>query len=282
MDYLPKRRIILFGQPKSGKTRCLATVPKGSSLYLIDADRQAGELVSEWKRIHGNLKGLEIVPLQDVKDDSDAEQKRGFSEVRKALWNPPSGFDFYVVDSYTKIALLLTHALVGKGERHYNQYNNQQLSSAVNDFWFQFVNRVEYLEPSAWIFTLFHEKWQEVDDGTIVDPKAPKPRIVVPKCGTSAEVAIPGSCDFVWHVEKGRRIVSGKSQSVSIFRTTGTSTIMAASVGFTKQLETTEIADLATVLGKLNLPAAQKAKPKAKETTKAKKGTGRWQKSKQD
>lgn len=275
-SYLPKRRIVLHGPPKSGKTESLARVPKGSSLYLVDVDRQAGGLVKLWKKLHGNLKALEIAPVVGVRSDEKSERERALIDLRKVLWNPPSGFDFYAIDSYTKVTQILTHAICGKGERHYNQFNNQQLSSAANDYWFQFVDRIEYLSPSAWVITVMHEKWEEMDDGTSDEnSKLSKPVMIIPKCGTAAETNIPASCDFVWHVEKGRRIIAGKSRSVSLYRTFGTKTIMASSVGFADTLEETELADLSEILPKLGLPEATKD-PQQKEKVK---GKGKlWQK----
>lgn len=274
MDYLPKRRLLWHGPPKSGKSLALQTVPKGSSLYYIDADRQAGGLVKGWKKRFGSLKDLKIIRVPYVREDTKEMKQAVFQEMRKIFWNPPSGYDFYAIDSYTRITLNLTHCTVGKGERHYNEFNNQQLSSAANDFWFQFNERIEYISPNAWVITIMHEKWEEIDDGTSTEEKR-KPKMIVPKCGTSAETAIPANCDFVWHVEKGRRVFQGKSRSVTLFRTAGTPTIMASSVGFEDELEDTEVADLSVILPKLGLPEVAEKK---KIPSKVEKEKSKWQK----
>jgi len=248
MTYTPKRRIVFHGAPKSGKTENLARVPKGSRMFFVDADRQRGSFENVWKETQGNFSGLEVVEIPDAGDGDD----KSFQLIRKVFWNPPSGYDFYTADSYTKIVLNLTHSICGKGERHYNQFNNQKLSSAANDFWNQWVSRIEYLEPEAWIFTVMHEKWQEIDDGTLGD-RDEKPQVIVPYCGTSAQTMIPGSCDFVWHVEKGKKLVAGRQTKASFYRTIGTPTISAASVGFEKVLNVLEEANPEQILGKMGL-----------------------------
>ena len=272
--YLPKKRILLDGPPKCGKTTCLSTLPKGSSLYHLDADRQAGGLVKEWEKRHGTLKDLKLVPVPFVRDDTKEIKDEVFREIRRLLWNPPSGYDFYAIDSYTRIVLNLAHVFVGKGERNYNEFNNAKYSAAANDLWFQFVERIEYLMPGSWTITIMHERWEELDDGTSEDVKR-KPQMIVPACGTSAQTAIPANHDFVWHTEKGRRLVAGKNRPVSLFRTRGTPTIMASSVGFDDVLEETEIADFGAILKKLNLPKEEK---KEKEVKQPKKEKSKWQK----
>jgi hypothetical protein len=272
MDYQTRRRGIIYGPPKSGKSEKLARLPKGSTAFIVDADRQLGSFMVLWKKIQGSFKGLEIVRLEECVDETESEKRKTFRSVRSALWSPPKGFDFYFIDSYTKITMLLTHAICGKGERKYNQFNNQQLSSAANDFWQQFVGRIEHHTPEAWVWTIMHEQWKELDDG-VTEAKDRK-SIIIPKCGTSAEVAIPGSCDFVWHVEKGRTFVGGRTSSESFYRTRGTSTIMASSVGFDKILKDEEVADLGKLIEKMGLKkkkgGAVKRSSSRKSTTKKK------------
>jgi hypothetical protein len=250
-----KRRIVLFGPPKCGKTENLANLPKGSTLYYLDIDRQRGTLERAWKEIHGNFKGLESVELPDAGDKDQA----AFQVYRRAFWNPPKGFGYYAADSYTKLVLNLTHSICGKGDRHYNMFNNQKLSSAANDFWFQWVNRIETIEPEAWIVTVMHERWEEIDDGTMPEDSRDKPKRLIPKCGTSAEVQIPGSCDFVWHVEKGRKIEKGRNVKLTYYRTEGTATIMASSGG--ADLDTLEEADLGAIVEHLGMVPKSKPKP---------------------
>lgn len=261
--YDAKRRILLYGPPKCGKSKNLARVPKGSKMFLVDVDRQLGEFLNLWKEIHGSYANLEIEQISEMKSESDSEARRVMKEVQDAMWNPPDGFDFYVVDTYTKAVTHLTHGVVGRGERKYHQKNNAVLSAWANDLWINFVNIIEEREPDAWIVTVMHEAWKEIEDGSKAkgsqDWKSKEERIE-PLCGTSARVMIPANHDFVFHVEKAKREqrIGGKVtlSKGSVYRTEGTGLIMASAIGYSNVLESTEDADLGAIIEKMGLKKA--------------------------
>jgi hypothetical protein len=255
MKYEPKKRFLLYGAPKCGKTKSLATIPKGSSLYLVDVDRQAGSLVDEWRKRKHNEKDLEICTINTKLDPTaDGYEDDLLEELRAALWSPPKGYDFYAVDSYTTVGLLLTHDIIGVGERDYNMKANVELVSYVTDFFWQFAGAAE--RQGAWLIVVMHEKWTEVKDG-MTDPKSmkmsDKKEVLAPEVASSARVTIPAQCDFVFHVEKGRKVVGRQSTSISQFRTRGTPLITASTVGFDGKLAELEDADIEHVIKKLGL-----------------------------
>lgn len=265
-NYVPKRRFLIFGEPKCGKSRSIATVPKGSKVFYVDVDRQAGTLLQDWKkRGHpvGNLKKLTINTARDTTVDAEADAM--FMELRAALWKPPSGYDFYVVDSYTTVGLLLTHTIVGVGDREYNQRNNTDLASYCTDFFWQFAGAAE--RYGAWLIVVMHEKWREIRDPEKDYSKQSwrdKKEILAPEVSSGARITIPAQCDFVFHVERGRGIVGGRSQPISEFRTRGTPQIMASTVGFDGVLNDKEPADFGVILKKLGL-SHKATKPKGKK-----------------
>ena len=79
----------------------------------------------------------------------------------------------------------------------------------------------------------------------------------MPDCVGQAKTLIPGQCDFVFHVERGRSLVkSGRkatTQSVAKFRTRGTPYIMCSTLGYDGKLMDVEDANIATIIGKLGL-----------------------------
>lgn len=248
----PKRRILLYGPPKSWKTSSLATVPKGAKLHVVDADRQLGSLVQEWKRRGHSTKNLDWTTLPT----KSADQNLIMEATRKALWKPPLGFDFYAIDTYTVVGTLLTHAICGIVDRQYNQSNNADLSGHVQDLFWQYAAAVERM--GAWLITVAWEKWVEINDG-LTDPKdwRNKTEQLGPDFVGQAKAAIPGQCDFVFHVERGKSLqrtgTKAISRSVAKFRTKGTPRIMASTLGYDGILQDTEPADIALIIKKLGL-----------------------------
>lgn len=264
LKYEPKKRFLIYGPPKCGKTRSLATIPKGASLYLVDVDRQAGSLIDEWKKSKRSEKDIEICTINTSKDvTASGYEDDLLEELRKALWSPPKGYDFYAVDSYTTVGLLLTHDIVGVGERDYNMRANTQLLSYITDFFWQFAGAAE--RQGSWLIVVMHEKWTERKDG-LTDPKSmkmsDKDEALAPEVASSARVTIPAQCDFVFHVEKGRKVVGRQNVSVSNFRTRGTPFITASTVGFDGKLSDTEPADFAHVIEKLGFKFKKSTKPR--------------------
>lgn len=260
----PKRRILLYGPPKSWKTSSLATVPKGARLHVVDADRQLGSLHQEWRRHGHNVKNLDWTTLPT----KSADQDEIYEATRKALWKPPQGFDFYSIDTYTTVGILLTHAICGIVDREYNQANNADLAGNVQDLFWQYAAAVERL--GAWLVVIMWEKWVDIDDG-LSDPAdwRSKQKQLMPDAVGQAKVTIPGQCDFVFHVERGKAVEKsgGKaiSRSVAKFRTKGTPFIMASTLGYDGKLLDTEPANIALIIQKLGLD--WKAQPnKAKQT----------------
>lgn len=250
--YVPKKRVLLYGPPKSWKTSSLSTIPKGAKLHVIDADRQLGSLQQEWQRRGHADKNLDWTTLPTQSDDTGLV----YEATRKALWQPPKGFDFYAVDTYTTVGILLTHAIVGIVDREYNQSNNADLAGNVQDLFWQYAAAVERL--GAWLVVIMWERWVDVDDG-LTDPAdwRNKKKMLMPDAVGQAKTTIPGQCDFVFHVERGKSIVKGAgrsvSQSVAKFRTKGTPFIMASTLGFDGKLNDLEDANFATIISKLGL-----------------------------
>lgn len=266
LKYVPKKRFLIYGAPKCGKTRSLATIPKGASLYLVDVDRQAGSLIDEWRKSKRREQDLEICTINTMLDPMAKGYKDDIlEELRAALWSPPKGYDFYAVDSYTTVGLLLTHDIVGVGERDYSIKNNVELVSYVTDFFWQFAGAAE--RQGSWLIVVMHEKWTEVKDG-LTDPKSQKmsdkTEVLAPEVASSARVVIPAQCDFVFHVEKGRKIVGRQNVSVSQFRTRGTPFITASTVGFDGRLSDIEPADFEHCIKKLGLTVKKNTRKKLK------------------
>jgi hypothetical protein len=260
----PKKRILLYGPPKSWKTSSLATVPKGAKVHVVNADRQLGSLRQEWKKHGHNAKNLDWTTLPT----KSANQDEIYEATRKALWKPPMGFDFYAIDTYTTVGILLTHAICGIVDREYNQANNADLSGNVQDLFWQYAAAVERL--GAWLVVIMWEKWIEVDDG-LSDPAdwRSKTKQLVPDAVGQAKITIPGQCDFVFHVERGKSLTKtgtkAITKSVAKFRTKGTPHIMASTLGFDGMLNDTEPADIALIIKKLGLDwKAQPNKAKTK------------------
>lgn len=266
LKYVPKKRFLIYGPPKCGKTRSLATIPKGASLYLVDVDRQAGSLINEWKRLKHNEKDLEIRTINTALDPTAGGYNDNLlEELRTALWSPPKGYDFYAVDSYTTVGLLLTHDIIGVGERDYNMRANTQLLSYITDFFWQFAGAAE--RQGSWLVVVMHEKWTGVKDG-LTDPKSMKmsdqQEVIAPEVASSARVLIPAQCDFVFHVEKGRAVVGRQNVSITNFRTRGTPFITASTVGFDGKLSDIESADFNQIIQKLGLPFKKNTQKKLK------------------
>lgn len=252
MSYEGKKRMLFFGPPKSWKTSSISTVPKGAKVHIIDADRQLGSLIQEWKRRGHPTKNLEWMTLPTKLDNP----KTIYEATRKALWKPPPGFDFYVIDTYTVVGILLTHAIVGVVDREYTMDRNADLSGNVQDLFWQYAAAVE--RQGAWLIVIAWEKWVDVDDG-LGDPNdwRTKKRQLGPDFVGQAKVLIPGQCDFVFHVERGKSLVrSGRSastQSVAKFRTRGTPFIMCSTLGYDGKLDDIEDANIANIIQKLGL-----------------------------
>ena len=248
----PKRRILLYGPPKSWKTSSLSTLPKGAKLHVLDADRQLGSLVQEWKRRGHPIKNLDWTTLPT----KSADQEVIFKATRDALWKPPLGFDFYAIDTYTTVGILLTHAICGIVDRKYNISNNAELSGHVQDLFWQYAAAVERI--GAWLVVIMWEKWVEIDDGlTDSNDWKSKQRQLGPDAVGQAKITIPGQCDFVFHVERGKSLqrtgTKAVSHSVAKFRTKGTPHIMASTLGYDGKLQDTEPADIALIIKKLGL-----------------------------
>lgn len=262
-----KRRFLVYGPPKSGKTSSLATVPKGARVHLVDLDRQTRSLEVEWRKRGHNPKDLDIVRIDtslDPTDTSDGgEGDQLYSQIRKALWRPPEGFDFYVGDGWTTLGICLTHFHVGVGNREYNQYNNTLLSSDMNDFFWQFAGAAG--RYGAWCVIIMHEAWREVVD-PLKDKKdwRNKEERLEPICASSAKTTVPANSDFVFHVEPTRKLVGRKNVPAANWRTRGAPAIMASSVGFDDKLNVTEEADFAKLFQKLGFDYRAKLRKKGK------------------
>lgn len=268
MEYESKRRMILFGPPASGKTTMLATVP--GSLHVIDFDRQLKSLVVGWKKQKRPDKDLSWTTI-DTRQKPDV----AFKEARHALFHPPDGFEYYALDAYTTFGVIATHYCCGVGDRNYNQSTNTDLMGYVIDYFWEFANTIE--RKGAWLIVIMHEKWIEVKDGS-ADPNdwRTKKEIICPDVASSAKTIIPAQCDFVFHVEKARKIVHGKSIRVSKLRTCGTPFIMAKAVGYEDNLEEVEDADIGAIVKKLGLPSAVAKQSTTKTNRKGRKPS--WQK----
>lgn len=248
-----KRRLTLYGPPKSWKTTSLASIPKGEKIYIVDLDRQLGSFKREWERRKHPVKNRKIVTI-DSSGDRDTWDI--VQDIKAAMWSPPKGFDWYAVDCMTTMGLLMTHEFIGKGEdRDYNRQSNTELLSCVTDYFWQFVATAE--TEGAWTVLIFHEKWMDYEDG-MTDPNAKdawknKKSILVPEIASSARTIIPGQCPFVWHVEKGREVRGGKNVPCSFVRTIGAPFIMASSTGYDGILNTMEPLDFDRLMGKMGL-----------------------------
>jgi hypothetical protein len=64
---------------------------------------------------------------------------------------------------------------------------------------------------------------------------------------------IPGQCDFVWHVEKGKEVIRGKPTPCSFVRTQGSPFIMASSTGFDDKLDVLEPLNFDHLVKKMGL-----------------------------
>lgn len=266
-DYEPKRRILIYGEPKCGKTRSWATLPKGTKVYYVDVDRQAGTLLQDWKKRghpRSNLKLIKIDTTIDTTTDEGAEEM--FRSLRKALWAPPEGYDFYIVDCYTTVGLLLTHTIVGVGDRNYDQRNNTDLAAYVTDLFWQFAGSAE--RYGAWLGVVMHEKWREIKDPENPNPQSwrDKKEILAPEVASGARITIPSQIDFVFHVERGRSVVGGKSKAISKFRTRGTPQIMASTVGYDGVLADLEPADFEAIFKKLKVSHKATVPKKARQS----------------
>lgn len=246
-----KKRILIYGPPKSWKTGGIATIPKGASLWLLDVDRQLGEFAQEWNKRGHSEKNVTIVPI----DTKSSDAATVFNSLRDKLWNAPPGYDFYAIDCYSTVGLFITYKVIGKGEnRHYNQQNNTELAACVTDWWMEISAKVE--RWGSWLITTMHEQWIDVDDGT-VDPSdwRNKKRMISPAVASGAKVVIPGQHDLVWHVEKDRGIVKegGKARSMNVakVRTEGTALIMASSSGKSHLLNRLEPYDISLLMKKM-------------------------------
>ena len=252
--------MIIYGPPASGKTTALATVP--GSLHVIDFDRQLKSLVSEWKRLKKPAKDLSW-----VKVDTKQKPAATFKDSKDALFHPPDGYDFYALDSLTTFGLITTHHTVGVGDRDYNMPNNTSLMAYVTDYFWEFANTVE--RRGAWLIVIMHEKWIRIDDGTSArDEWRNKKEQIIPDVASGAKVTIPANCDFVFHIEKAKKIVHGRAVRTAQFRTMGTPLIMAKATGYEDVLEEVEDADIGKVVFKIGLPSGAK---KVKTTTKKEK-----------
>lgn len=265
MTYEPKKRILLYGPPKSWKTSSLSTVPKGARLHVVDADRQLGSLIQEWARHGHNKKNLEWTTLPTKHQDPEVV----LEATIKALWKPPPGFDFYAIDTYTTVGVLITHAIVGMVDRHYNKSNNADLAGHVQDLFWQYAAAVERL--NAWLIVIMWDKWVDVDDGLgDSNDYRDKTKSLMPDCVGQAKTLIPGQCDFVFHVERGKGLVrSGRkaaTTSVAKFRTKGTPFIMCSTLGYDGKLLDVEDADIATIIDKLGLDWKATATKSSKKT----------------
>lgn len=267
MDYESKKRMILYGPPATGKTVSLATVP--GSLHVIDFDRQLKSLVVAWKKRRKAATDLSWTTI-----DTRQTPAKAFNDAKDALFHVPEGYDFYALDSYTTFGLITTHHTCGVGDRKYNQSTGTDLMSYVTDYFWTVANDVESMD--AWLIAIMHEKWHEMDDGTY-DPRSPdawkhKKTFIAPEVASSARVTIPASCDFVFHIEKEKTF--GKSiGSKSVFRTQGTSFIMAKAVGYEDDLEEVEDADIGAIIRKLGLLPRRTTR----KTTQRTKGKKAWQ-----
>lgn len=246
-----KKRIVLYGGPKSGKSRALATIPKGAKLWLLDVDGQLGAFAILWNELGHPDKNIKIVPVNTTSSNPSIT----FAKIRDALWSPPSGYDFYSVDCYSTVGLFITYKVVGKAEnRNYNMLNNQQLAGCVTDFWMELAAKVQ--RYGAWLITVMHEKWHDVEDGSVEKGDwRNKKQILIPEVASGARVVIPGQGDFVWHVERDKE-VSQKggttiSRSVSVVRTRGTPLIMASSTGKDHLLKPLEPLNIGNIIQKM-------------------------------
>ncbi len=248
-----KKRLTLYGPPKSGKTTALATIPKGDKIFIVDIDRQLGSFKKEWERRKHPVKNRKIVTI-----DSSGHRTPWdiVQDIKKAMWAPPKGFDWYVIDCMTTMGLLLTHEFIGKGEdREYNMRNNTELLSCMTDYFWQFVQAAE--SEGAWTVLVFHELWMDYEDG-MTDPNSKdawknKKSMLVPAVASSAKTTIPGNCPFVWHVEKGREVRKGVPTPCSFVRTIGAPFIMASSTGYDDVLKTLEPLDFDKLMTKMKL-----------------------------
>jgi hypothetical protein len=263
-----KKRMVWYGPPKVWKTGGLATIPKGCKLYLVDADRQLGAFWDEWSA-RGHLKKNVTVrtidtSLADVMDGrNEVANPEIFDQTREALWSAPPGYDFYAVDCYTTVGLLMTHEIIGKAEaRNYNQQSNTELLGCLTDFFWQFAGAAE--RHGGWLILIMHEKWVEVKDG-LTDPKdwRNKKEVLQPDVASSAKTIIPGQCPFVWHIERDRKRQGRVNRSVSVARTKGTPLIMASMTGYDRCVDDTELLDVEAILKKCKLSA--KAEPPKKK-----------------
>lgn len=270
IEYESKRRMIIFGPPATWKTGSLASV-KGR-LHVIDFDRQLKSLINEWKRRKKPMKDLSWTTINTMQRPNLA-----FEAAKSALFHPPDGFDYYALDSYTTFGLIATHHCVGVGNRNYNQSSNTNLMGYVTDYFWEFANTVE--KKGAWLIVNMHEKWIEVKDGqSDPDDWRNKKTQINPDVASSAKITIPGQCDFVFHVEKEAKVVSGRTRSVSRFRTRGTPFIMAKAVGYEDVLEEVEDADIGRIIEKIKLPPKGKRVSKSTKPTQAKERKPKWQK----
>lgn len=270
-DYESKRRMILYGPPACGKTKSLATVP--GSLHVVDFDRQLKSLIVEWKKRRRPMANLSWATV-----DSTGTPEQAFKQARDALFHPPTGFEFYALDSYTTFGTLATHYCVGIGDRNYNMRTSTDMMAYIVDYFWQFANDIERM--GAWLIVIMHEKWIQIDDGTSAKGEwKNKKEMICPEVASSARITVPANCDFVFHMEKVAEAFRGTVRSVSELRTTGTPFIMAKAVGYEDVLEETEDADLGEIIKKIKLPSKTKSKPAtSKPTTKPKEKKSRWQK----
>jgi hypothetical protein len=226
------------GDQGTGKTCLVTTVPEGWKVFVSDID--------------GGLEPARNIWLKQGRDIDhlvwrQAESFRGF---HAAVWNPPSGFNLYVLDTYTiGMIRIKKHVMAAMGIGPEELVDWMKIGGKISSMAVDYFEnwREKVAAQGAWGLVLCQEKLEGDDN-----PK------VVPDLVGQARRHVAGICSELFHLEKEAQVVAGKKTWRRVFRTKELPGVMAKDRSLA--LDEIEPADLKVVIDKITL--ARKTKEK--------------------
>lgn len=218
------KTILLFGDQKTGKTTTIKSLPRDWKLHIIDYD--------------GGLESIDGYnnPRYDVVGVNS------FGELHAAMWNLDSGYDAYILDTYTTaMKRFKTHVKATMGNDPKAITNWQKVGGAISTMAVEYLDRWRDLVAAngAWGIIICQDKHKDIDGGVKLAPD------LVGACARDAA----GMVNFLLHLERKSTAVAGKMTIERVFRTADTPTVMAGDRS--RCLNEFEPADLGALIEKV-------------------------------
>lgn len=265
--------ICVYSAAKIGKTSLLETLADeptveesiGKRVYIVDVDHGLEPLFHRWVSVKGKPThtNAALDLCLGTTNQFDVKVCYGQEDFHNAVWKMPPGYDYYVIDTFTRAGRYFIRNVQEKDSEG-NPIPGERARDANMDIAYLFEDYIDRFEEIAWEIKRENDAWLIINchEKAYRKPKETSDS-VCPLLYGSAGAKLERVAAGIWriqlvHVERDGELVTGR-----VFRTAATDSIAAGDR--TNALNVIEPANYAKMFQKIRAFRAAVPQPPKKE-----------------